>query len=616
MAETLQLVITGDNREAIKAIQDTIKSTEGLKSQFQTLGAASGQANQALVNSGRVLQDLNYGFVGIANNLNPLLESFQRLGERAKDTGTTIGKELKSALMGPAGLGVALSALTFLFLKFGDDITKFIDEKLTGLGKAFETESGILVKSEDAYVKASTSIDNLKNSYKLLQEGVITKDKFLKEYNSTLGDTIAKTNDLATAEKFLQDHSQDYIKMMFDKAVAAEASAQSAKKAIESELAKAKPDISFANILERATSFYYGVNATEAGKANKNALLKQNDETKTILDKIASDYNNSANKIQADLARIFGPSDTSKAKTKDAFTEATKQWEDANKNNAELLKAGVITQEQYFDEAAKISENYYNKIKDINTKIAIETAKMLAPKQFKKDESYSPELEQKFREDIQVKSSPLISQDFGFSPANKAQLKAGKEITDNWFKDLRDKLKMSKEEFAKFSDFMASQVTTAVSSVFEAMKNGENVVDALGNAFLKLAENIAMAIIQQEIYNSISSAMKIGSAVASGGATAAGGGVLDFIMSLFKPHATGGITTGPSLGLIGEAGPEAIVPLSKMGSMLKSTFNAGAMSGGSAGGGGQFVLRGQDLLLSVNRAQKAGNIKGQSISLA
>ena len=111
MAETLQLVITGDNREALKAIQDTIKSTEGLKSQFQTLGSASNQANQALINSGRVLQDLNYGFVGIANNLNPLLESFQRLGDKATDTGTTIKKELLSALAGPAGIGVALSLI-------------------------------------------------------------------------------------------------------------------------------------------------------------------------------------------------------------------------------------------------------------------------------------------------------------------------------------------------------------------------------------------------------------------------------------------------------------------------------------------------------------------------
>jgi hypothetical protein len=40
------------------------------------------------------------------------------------------------------------------------------------------------------------------------------------------------------------------------------------------------------------------------------------------------------------------------------------------------------------------------------------------------------------------------------------------------------------------------------------------------------------------------------------------------------------------------------------------------MSSGVTGSGGQFVLRGQDLLLAVNRSQKASNIKGQSISLA
>jgi hypothetical protein len=58
------------------------------------------------------------------------------------------------------------------------------------------------------------------------------------------------------------------------------------------------------------------------------------------------------------------------------------------------------------------------------------------------------------------------------------------------------------------------------------------------------------------------------------------------------------------------------MPLSKLSSFLNTSFNAGAMSGSSAGSGGQFVLRGQDLLLAVNRSQKASNIKGQSISLA
>jgi hypothetical protein len=73
--------------------------------------------------------------------------------------------------------------------------------------------------------------------------------------------------------------------------------------------------------------------------------------------------------------------------------------------------------------------------------------------------------------------------------------------------------------------------------------------------------------------------------------------------------ANGGIVSGPTMGLMGEypgakSNPEVIAPLDKLKDML------------GGGQGGTFVLRGQDLLLSVNRAQKASNIKGQTISLA
>ena len=73
--------------------------------------------------------------------------------------------------------------------------------------------------------------------------------------------------------------------------------------------------------------------------------------------------------------------------------------------------------------------------------------------------------------------------------------------------------------------------------------------------------------------------------------------------------ANGGIVSGPTMGLVGEYpgaqnNPEVIAPLDKLKSMI------------GGGGSGTFVLRGQDLLLSVNRAQKASNLKGQSISLA
>lgn len=57
--------------------------------------------------------------------------------------------------------------------------------------------------------------------------------------------------------------------------------------------------------------------------------------------------------------------------------------------------------------------------------------------------------------------------------------------------------------------------------------------------------------------------------------------------------AEGGIVTGPTLALIGEAGPEAVVPLDRLGGM-------GANKG-------EFVLRGQDLILAMERAGKFKN---------
>jgi len=78
---------------------------------------------------------------------------------------------------------------------------------------------------------------------------------------------------------------------------------------------------------------------------------------------------------------------------------------------------------------------------------------------------------------------------------------------------------------------------------------------------------------------------------------------------LQNAFANGGIVSGPTMGLVGEYpgaanNPEVIAPLDKLKSMI------------GGGGGGTFVLRGQDLLLATNRAQKASNLKGQNISLA
>ena len=130
--ETLKITITADNKQAVQNIQETVTATTQLGTAFKKVVPASNQVNQALVNVSRVAQDAPYGFIGIANNLNPLLESFQRLKETSGSTGSAL-KQMAQGLMGPAGIGLALGVVSSVIVAFGDDISNFITDKMLSL---------------------------------------------------------------------------------------------------------------------------------------------------------------------------------------------------------------------------------------------------------------------------------------------------------------------------------------------------------------------------------------------------------------------------------------------------------------------------------------------------
>ena len=99
--------------------QNYIKEADRLagksKGLGDTLGAplvkASNSAAFALQNLGRVAQDAPFGFIGIQNNISPLLESFQRLKQESGSTGGAL-KALASSLVGGGGLLLAVSLVT------------------------------------------------------------------------------------------------------------------------------------------------------------------------------------------------------------------------------------------------------------------------------------------------------------------------------------------------------------------------------------------------------------------------------------------------------------------------------------------------------------------------
>lgn len=144
----MQVRIGADVNNAVAGINKVNQSLNTLPTSagkanvaLSKLPQTSNQATLALSNLSRVAQDAPYGFIGIANNLNPLLESFQRL---KASTGSTKGalKALGSSLTGAGGIGLALGIVSSLAVVFGD--------KLFGAGKAAE--------------KAKTAADALRDS--------------------------------------------------------------------------------------------------------------------------------------------------------------------------------------------------------------------------------------------------------------------------------------------------------------------------------------------------------------------------------------------------------------------------------------------------------------------
>ena len=94
--------------KSANALSNTVVKASGA---FQKIPQSANQANSAITNLNRVVQDAPFGFIGIQNNIGPLVDSF---GQLKMSTGSTGGalKALAGSLIGPAGIGLAVAAVT------------------------------------------------------------------------------------------------------------------------------------------------------------------------------------------------------------------------------------------------------------------------------------------------------------------------------------------------------------------------------------------------------------------------------------------------------------------------------------------------------------------------
>ena len=558
--ETLKLTITADTAEALANLQNFIKTTKGLKTEMRNFGNVSGQATNALTNLSRVAQDAPYGFIGIANNLNPLLESFQRLKTDAGTTGSAL-KEMAKGLMGPAGIGLALGVVSSLIVAFGPKIANFIK----GVDSAKDSED----KFAESLNKARASA---------IESGIK-----LQAYINIAEDATIADNKRANALKFVIDELGK-----INKAYAATITT--------TDQARAAVDLyTQALVAQAITSRYVDEIADKTIKladANKQAI------------KAAEAYNKGLEKTK-NIGNQYVSSTIAQGVAtvglKDNYVEAANEAVKLNDSIQDLYKSlnDIIK-----GAAINPFNTVTNGAKDLDKTILNVT------KNYKEFKKLTPEQVGTFiPQQRNALPTPLAPQ----SPLTKGPSQAILEA---------QAVAQAATEQAKFNYLLNEAEVTSrflaegLGNVFQSLQNGENIGESVLNVFKDMVFQLAQMVVQALIFKGIMTALGMGGA--AGTTNGLTGGLLGGLSKLFgfTPLAEGGIVSKPTFAMVGEGGEsEAVMPLSKLDNLLGNAFSSGASSGNSANGG-QFILRGQDLLLAVNRSQKASNIKGQSISLA
>jgi hypothetical protein len=508
--ETLKLTITADTAEALANLNNFIKTSKGLKTEMQNFGNVSNSATYALSNLSRVAQDAPYGFIGIANNLNPLLESFQRLSKEAGGSGAAL-KAMAGGLIGPAGIGLALGAVSSIIVAFGPKIMDFIN----GTNKAAEVEDKFATSLRDARAEASETGIRLQSYLTISESANVSEERRaealkavvteLSKVNSAYASTITNVDqaraavDLYTKALVNQALTTRYIDKIADKTEALNdvnkkilQSGRDYFKTIDEQnrlIAEGRISAAVDQAVAAKELKKQNIEARKEGNALKNEIIDTKVEVKNLL-------------VEAANNPFFN------------FTKGANEATNATNNTTKSIEK--------LGKQARVLKVSTTQI--IQTENEIKTP--ATPNKLSKD---LPMFAQQYNAEQIFKNEAALK-------AYNQQLQLANNITDT--------------------------ITPAFEAMFQAMANGENIGKALQESFKQIVTQLATMIVRALIFKAIMSALGVPMVGAGAGAAA------NFIPS------------------------------------------------GSSNNGGIFTLRGQDLLLATNRAQKASNLKGQNISLA
>lgn len=264
-------------RDSIKGIQTT-----NLQTQFKGISAASNQATFALTNIGRVAQDLPFGFIGIANNITPLIESFQRLSVEARQTGTSVGKQLLGALKGGGGVILAFSALSAV-MSFATLGLQFFGRGMKSAKKDTEDAKDAIKGFADSAAGEAAKLTVLVGIAKNVNATSEDRKKALAALNSEYGKYLDNIDKEKISLKTIDDAYNKLIDTLVNKAIV-----QGLQKKITSEVEKVAERIIEINlpVAELQKQFDASADAAKGLTEQSKVVVKTQKDSLPVYEKV------------------------------------------------------------------------------------------------------------------------------------------------------------------------------------------------------------------------------------------------------------------------------------------------------------------------------------------
>lgn len=526
---------------AITKVNTSLNSVKG----------SSNTAGQALMNLGRIAQDAPFGFIGIANNINPLLESFQRLRAESGSTKTALAS-LASGLLGGAGIGLAVSVITGLLTVFGDRLfktAKVADEAAESAKKYADAQRS----SAESLQKQVIEVESL---VRIAQSDVSTKEQqrlALARLNEIIPDNIGKVNALNIKTQEGISIIRQYTKALEDQATAE---------------------------LLRGRAAEFRVKLLDAERKHNDEVLKQK-----LL-------------IAAEQKKLDA-GDTASAQTRASESFAIRQQKYAQ--NILASRKAIVQSDREF---IKAQSNFLTELITVQSQINAATLGGL-PVSAPPPEKIKPlgPLTVPVRE-IKLDPTKVI-----LLPTDLTNFEGLDRLSDK----IAGQLKIIEhsgvespigaifsnalERAEELAGFISSTLAPAFSAVFETIvSGGGNALQAFGNAIKRVVAQLVAAAVQAAIFATIM-------LIASGGASGVfQGRFLDMFgkLSGFKLFGDGGIVQGPMSAIIGERGPEAVIPLRDLNKVMRSI---GGGNRNETGFVASTSISGQHLNILIERAK-------------